>query len=108
MNEKLLIQYQGFEPKPLVRQYSFKVLEAGETREFTLTIANEAFLSHRVRYQDAPDICTLRLRRELAEGQTHPTKTHFRVSETDLDDYRAAHLTKQARHIYGARPKETP
>jgi len=37
-----------------VREYTFNVREAGSEREFTLSIENAAFVSHRARYQDAP------------------------------------------------------
>ena len=36
------------------REYSFQAREAGAEREFTLSIANEAFLSHLARCQDGP------------------------------------------------------
>ena len=101
MTDTLLMQYVGFEVKHLVRTYTFSVRHAGnEVREFTITIMNEAFDSHRVRYQDAPDICSLKLRRELAACDNHPLKTSFRISETELDDYRASHMPKGARNLY--------
>ncbi len=49
MSEGVLVQYRGFQAKLLVREYTFQVREAGMEREFTVNIANEAFLSHRVR-----------------------------------------------------------
>ncbi len=64
MSDTVVVQYLGFEAKPLVREYTFQVRYAmNERHEFTLTIANEAFDSHRVRYQDAPDVCSLKLQR---------------------------------------------
>jgi len=84
VSDKIFIQYVGFAPKPLVREYTFNVLASGERREYTLTILNEAFSTRRARYQDGPDICTLRLRRELVEGENHPVQTHFRVSWTSI------------------------
>jgi hypothetical protein len=90
MTEAVNVQYVGFKAKALVREYSFIVRRAlNETSEFTLTIGNEAFGSRRVRFQDAPEICSLRLHRELAVFGDHPPKAHFRISETDLDDYAA-------------------
>jgi hypothetical protein len=89
------VQYMGFEAKALVREYSFLVRQAlNETSEFTLTILNEAFNSRRVRYQDAPEICSLKLHRELATFSNHPPQTHYRISEIDLDEYRNAHAPK--------------
>ncbi len=98
MSDYINIQYVGFEAKALVREYTFSVRQAmNELREFKLTIANEAFVSHRARYQDAPDICFLKLQRELATFANHPPKTHFRISDAELDDYRGAHTSKSAR-----------
>jgi hypothetical protein len=45
---------------------------SNEPREFTFTILNEVFRSRRVRYQDAPEICSIKLHRELAEQLNHP------------------------------------
>jgi hypothetical protein len=46
MSENVNVQYAGFQAKALVREYSFLVRQASnETREFTLTIGNEAFNS---------------------------------------------------------------
>ena len=95
MTENVNVQYIGFEAKALVREYSFVVRQAlNETSEFTLTILNEAFDSRRVRYQDAPEICSLKLHRELATYSNHPPKTHYRISEIELDEYRNAHALK--------------
>jgi len=92
MAENINVQYVGFKAKALVREYSFIVRRAlNETSEFTLTIGNEAFGSRRVRFQDAPEICSLRLHRELAVFGDHPPQAHYRISESDLDDYRNCH-----------------
>ena len=101
MTENVDVQYVGFKAKTLVREYSFIVRRASnETSEFTLTIGNEAFGSRRVRFQDAPDICSLRLRRELATFGNHPPQAHYRISETDLDDYRSTHAPKVSGYPY--------
>ncbi len=101
MSDALIVQYVGFEAKPLVREYTFSVREtATEPREFTLTITNEAFDSRRVRFQDAPDICSRKLQRELAACANHPPKTHFRISDAELEDYRSAHTPKPPRGFW--------
>lgn len=100
MNDTVIVQYVGFEAKTLAREYNFHVRQASsEIREFTLTIVNEAFNSRRVRYQDAAEICSLRLHRELATFSNYPPQTHYRISEIDLDEYRNAHTP---------RPKPSP
>jgi hypothetical protein len=102
MTEKVNVQYMGFEAKTLVREYSFLVREASsETREFSITIVNEAFTSRRLSYQDGPNICSLKLHRELVTFSNHPPQTHYRISELELAEYRDVQAPKAAR---GFRP----
>jgi hypothetical protein len=101
MTENVNVQYVGFQAKALVREYSFIVRRAlNEPSEFTLTIANEAFGSRRVRFQDAPEICSLRLHRELAVFEKNPPRAHYSISESDLDDYRSAHTPSPRGYPY--------
>jgi hypothetical protein len=97
MTERIIVQYLGFQAKHLVREYSFQVRQAGAEREFTLSIANEAFLSHRVRYQDAPGICAQRLQAELIV-HAHPSKTEFVITSAELDSYRKSRDVKPSRY----------
>jgi hypothetical protein len=95
MTDPILVQYVGFQVNNLVREYTFAVLEtATEPLHYTLTIANEAFVSRRVRYQDAPDICSLRLHRELDAHANHPPTTSFCVTDTELAVYQDARKPK--------------
>jgi len=95
MTENINVQYVGFEAKALEREYTFIVRRAlAETSEYTLAIGNEAFGARRVRFQDAPEICSLRLHHELAAFGNHPPQAHYRISETDLEEYRTAHAPK--------------
>ena len=66
-------------------------------REYTLTIPNEAFQAHRARYQDAPQICSLRLRRELATNANQPPTNEFCITDAELADYRGARAQKSLR-----------
>ncbi len=103
MSDNLIVRFVRFEAKALVREYTFTVIArepSVEQRQFTLTITNEAFESHRVRYQDAPDVCSIKLRRELSSDTEHPTRTHFLISDTELEDYRSAHTHKPLRKQY--------
>jgi len=96
--DPIIVQYVGFEAKDLVREYTFSVREpASQPRAYILTIANEAFESHRARYQDAPDICLLKLRRELATGANQTEATCFCVTDTELAAYHSGHKEKQAK-----------
>lgn len=100
MSDTIIVQYLGFQAKELAREYVFQVREggAGTEREFTLTIANEAFLSHLVRYQDAPAICSKRLQAELAAHANHPPELQYVITSGELDAFRASKLEKPSRY----------
>jgi hypothetical protein len=97
----IIVQYLGFHATSLERAYTFHVRGEGEDREFTLNIANEAFVSHRARYQDAPGICAERLQAELAAHSNHPPENQYAITGAELDTYRAARTPKSARSLYG-------
>ena len=101
MTENVNVQYVGFESKTLVREYNFVVRQAAsEIREFAITIVNEVFTSHRLSYQDGPDICSLKLHRELAAFSNNPPQTHYRISEAELSEYRDVHAPKAGRGVH--------
>lgn len=101
MSDTLIIQFVGYEVLPLVREYRFTVRESkSEPREFTVTIANASFDGRRARFQDAPDICSLRLHRELAADANHPGNTRFEITDDELDAYRGRHSPKASRSPY--------
>ena len=107
MSDTILMQYLGFEPKNEWREYSFQVRYAAEDiRDFTLTILNEAFTSHRVRYQDAPDVCSARLRRELSVNPNHPSHTNFAIGDGELADYKTGRSRKSPYRPYGSKPHD--
>jgi len=106
MSKELLMQFVGFSSKETVREYVFTVREpATEPREFTLTIANEAFTKHRISFQDAPGVCSLKLRRELATSGNNPPETHFHITDLELEDYRSSH-SPRPRSPFARRPVE--
>jgi hypothetical protein len=99
VSSTLLVQYVGFTPKRTFREYKFQVREAQDApREFVLSIANAAFVTHQVRYQDAPDVCSLKLQSELAANANHPAVTRYEISDADLEIYRLAHTRKTTRY----------
>jgi hypothetical protein len=107
MSNSILMQYLGFESKNQSREYAFQVRYAAEdVRDFTLTIADVAFTSHRVRYQDAPDVCSLKLKRELTANADLPSNTNFPITDSELEDYRAGHATKSTNRLYTPKPRE--
>ena len=98
-----VIQYLGFQAKPLFREYTFAVREGSGQREFTLSIENEAFSSRRARFQDGPGICSLRLRAELAVEAVEnggATPAHYQITGAELDDFRETHWPKPTRNLY--------
>jgi len=86
----MLIQYIGFQLKPRGRDYSYRVVDPKSgTREFTLTISNQAFHEGLVPYQDAASLCYQKLQRALAgETPETPLQRHFTISNQELDEYR--------------------
>jgi len=101
MNGKIIVKYVGFKPMSLTRVYTFQVSEDGEDREFNLNISNDAFVSRRARYQDAPAICSERLQAELAAHSNHPPDTEYEITGAELDKYRETKLPKPARGAAG-------
>jgi hypothetical protein len=100
----VVLQYVGFENKEALREYAFTLRGSdGASSEYFVTIANDAFVAHRVRYQDAPDICSLRLRREFATRTDHPPSTRFSVTDAELADYKDAHTPKSKSNAFAPR-----
>ena len=85
-------EYVGFTVNQTARVYRLRVSQPdGETRDFTLSIAIRAFLSNRVRYQDAPEICFLKLERELLASGDKKMSSSMQITNDELDDYRTSH-----------------
>ena len=104
MGDAVVLQYVGFENKGAVREYTFTLRgTGGASSEYFVTIANDAFVAHRVRYQDAPEICSLRLHREFAARTDHPPFTHFSVTDAELADYKDAHTPKSKPSAFAPR-----
>ena len=93
------IQYLGFQTKPRGRDYTYLVIDPkSENRQFTFTISNQAFAEGRVPYQDAADLCYQKLLRDLGlETARQPLPRHLKLSDGDLDDYRAKHRPARRR-----------
>ena len=88
-------QYVGFTVNAKTREYQLQVARPdGEPHQFTVAISNKAFLAKRVRYQDAPEICFLKLQRELEESGDGIPARHLTVTDAELEEYKAAHTPK--------------
>jgi hypothetical protein len=104
VSDAVVLQYVGFETKGAVREYAFTCRASnGASLDYFVTIANDAFVAHRVRYQDAPDVCSRRLRREFATQVDHPSSTRFAVTDAELANYRDAHAPKPKPGVYSRR-----
>ena len=106
MSGSILVQYVGFRTNTFSREYTFNVRGDGEDREFTLGIANEAFVSHRARYQDAPAICAERLQAELAAHENHPLETKYVITSAELETFRAARSPKGGQKFWSRKPQD--
>jgi hypothetical protein len=96
---KNVAQYIGFKANTQERKYNFIVRRTlNEISEFTIPIGNETFGPRRVRFQDAPEIFSLRLHRELDTFEDHPPQSNYRISEMDLNDFMTAHPSSSRRY----------
>ncbi len=96
------VEYLGFRSGNTTRDYRLLVRQPdGQCHEFTLAIEQEAFLSHRVRYQDGAEICFLKLRRALeawaSAPESGPPPGRQNITDADLLEYREGHLPKPRR-----------
>jgi hypothetical protein len=106
MSGSILVQYVGFRTKGPAREYTFNVRGDGTDREFTINIANEAFVSHRASYQDAPAICAERLQAELAAHENHPLVTEYVITSAELETFRAARSPKSQQKPWNRKPQD--
>lgn len=105
--KNLNVQYVGFEAKGLVREYKFAVRgTANDSNDYFLEIDNESFSSRQVRFQDAAEICSLRLHRELAASGNQPSHSHYRIGISELEDYRKSHSPKAVGNPYKPKAPE--
>ena len=93
-----MVEYLDFSATEAAREYRLLVRRGTDIHHFTVSIPNEAFLAGRARYQDAPDICYLKLLKEV-EGSEEGAlpEPDLEVSDQELEDYRAAHTPKSSR-----------
>jgi hypothetical protein len=87
------VSYVGFKNLATSREYAFRVTQVdGSSNDFLFAVSNDAFLTHHVRYQDAAEICFLKLQRAvIASGPGLPAARQD-VTEQDFEAYRLAHL----------------
>jgi len=93
------IQYLGFDQDLKCRRYSFRVIETLKPdREFQLSVENQAVAACKFKFQDIPDLCFSKLKRELAAEDSEAVPLRSSVTETELTQYIAEHYpSKQKR-----------
>jgi len=93
------IQYLGFAQDLKCRRYSFRVIETLKPdREFQLSVENQAVSACKFKFQDIPDLCFSKLKRDLASESGEFVPLRGSVSETELNQYIAEHYpSKQKR-----------
>lgn len=96
MVSTLRSEYVGFTVNETSRVYKVRVRGPdGSWHYVQIAIPNQSFLSNRVRYQDAAEICFLKLLRELSRcNQEGVPASHIEITEAELDEYREAHTKK--------------
>jgi len=89
------VEYQNFTAGEWTREYRLRVRRGAEFHAFTVAIPNEAFVSGRVRYQDAPEICYLKILHEIETcGEDALPERALVMTDQELEEYRVAHAPK--------------
>jgi len=95
MAETILMEYMGFKSTAEGREYAFHVRFSREdSRDYTVTVATEAFSSRRVSYQDAPNVCSSRLKRELTATPDLVDGTSFLIDAQDMDELKVRQMAE--------------
>jgi hypothetical protein len=84
----------GFAETAGAREYRLRIRQGAEAHEFTVIVSHEAFLSHRLRYQDGPEVCFMKLQRALVDGAGALPTGALAVTEADLEAFKTAHAPK--------------
>ena len=92
----LSIEYLGFRNGRDRREYLLCARWGDESSDYTVWIACSAFASGHALFQDGPDICFQKLRRELEKAEPTGHRT-LEVTASELLDYRVAHAPPQRR-----------
>jgi len=98
------VEYLGFTTENNTRAYRLRMLDGGVSHDFVRAISLEAFITRRARYQDAPEICFLKLQHELAACDGTLPDAYVSITDSELEEYRAAHSPKPPQR----RPKPVP
>lgn len=102
MSAEVFMEYMGFTSTSQGREYAFHVrFSPQDSRDYTVTIVSEVFASRRVSYQDGPNVCSSRLKRELTANPDAPTRTSFLIDEKEIDDHKLTHMPEAHKRSHG-------
>ncbi|HSB61639.1 MAG TPA: hypothetical protein VLI67_07960 [Vicinamibacteria bacterium] len=104
MTATTTVRYLGFESTPAGRDYALSVRRGEVCSQVIVRIPHAAFAQHLTRYQDAPDICFLKVQQELALHDDHPPVHTLIVSNAELAAYRTSHEKQPGRRATPAPP----
>ena len=85
------VHYLGFRITADGREYLMQVSDALEPRTYVLLVTHEAFATRQTRFQDAPDLCSRKLERELKADPDLLAADRLLLTADELLDYRHAH-----------------
>ena len=95
----LQLKYVGVFPHNGHREYRFNIeKENAGTREVILTIPDGLFVTNRLMFQEAPDLCYQKLLVDLRnESKEAPICSRAALTATDIDSYRESHPLARVR-----------
>ena len=99
---KATVEYVGFRTGTTRREYVLRMHLGPDTREFTVGIAHAAFTAGRARFQDGPEICYLKLLREMQAASDSPGADDFTLTDAELAEYLTAHTPAPRRGGFSA------
>jgi hypothetical protein len=97
----LQLRYVGVFPQIGYREYRFNIeQDSADTREVSLTIADDLFTHNRLMFQEAPDLCYQKLLTDLRnESEETRISRRVAVTVTDIDFYRESHPAVRGRKM---------
>jgi hypothetical protein len=102
MSAEVFMEYMGFKSTTQGREYAFHVRFSQEdSRDYTVTITGGAFASRRVSFQDGPNVCSSRLKRELTANPAVASGTSFLIDEKEIDDNKSKVVTESPKPRHG-------
>jgi hypothetical protein len=99
---KTTVEYVGFRNGDACREYHLRSHVGAEVRDFTVGIALAAFTPGYVRLQDGPEICYLKIVKELEVVRDTPGPADFTMTDAELADYITAHKPTPRRTSFSA------